>query len=430
MFFKLNIILNVIRLKRRKKQFYSNPDLMQAMNWNEFKSILKISPFYSELLDRNVPFEQFPVMNKSLFMQNFNAINTHQIKLEEAFNLALEAERLRDFTPMIGNITVGLSTGTSGNRGVFLASEKERAQWVACVLDRVIGFSLSKRTVAFFLRANSNLYDSVRSKVLSFHFFDLLDPIEGHVVRLNLTQPDILVAQPSMLIELAKKVEVGELKIQPIKIISVAEVLYPEDKSYLRKVFGQIIHQVYQCTEGLLASTCEMGVLHFHEDYLIIEKKFLDESKTRFHPIITDTMRSSQPIVRYELNDIIHEKLDCKCSLKSMAIEQIEGRSDDVLTFQTTQNKEVDLFPDFFRRAIVFSDESIQEYALIKKEKAQLNLFVNGSDLAFSNAKKSIEDLLMKFDVIDYSIERIQTNELNLGNKLRRIRNEESRKIN
>ena len=81
-------------------------------------------------------------------------------------------------------------------------------------------------------------------------------------------------------------------------------MLYPEDKAYLERVFGQHIHQVYQCTEGFLASTCTEGVLHFHEDFLIIEKKYLDETKTRFHPIITDLKRFSQPIVRYELNDI------------------------------------------------------------------------------------------------------------------------------
>ena len=71
---------------------------------------------------------------------------------------------------MLGNITVGLSSGTSGSRGIFLASNIERARWVACVLDRVIGFSLKKRKVAFFLRANSNLYSAVQSSITPIPF--------------------------------------------------------------------------------------------------------------------------------------------------------------------------------------------------------------------------------------------------------------------
>ena len=195
-----------------------------------------------------------------------------------------------------------------GTGAFFLATETERAQWVACVLDRIIGFSLKKRSVAFFLRANSNLYDSVKSLVLTFEFFDLLEDLETQIQKLNKVNPTVLVAQPSLLIELAKKQGAGELHIHPQKIISVAEVLYPEDARYLETVFKQTIHQVYQCTEGLLAATCAHGTLHFNDDFLIIEKKYIDGDKKRFHPIITDLMRTTQPVIRYELNDIIHEK--------------------------------------------------------------------------------------------------------------------------
>ena len=423
MFFKLQILWGLLFLKKLRKRFDVNPERLQKKNWDRFQSTLKKSPFYSAMSDNALQMSEYPIMNKQSFMENFNSINTHNIDLDKAFELALEAEKQRDFTRMIGEVTVGLSSGTSGNRGVFLATEKERAQWVACVLDRVIGFSLKKRSVAFFLRANSNLYDSVKSKVLSFQFFDLIESLDAHIPRLNSVQPDFLVAQPSMLMELAKKVESGELNIQPQKIISVAEVLYPEDKRYLEKVFNQIIHQVYQCTEGFLASTCEKGVLHFHEDFLIIEKNFLDESKTRFHPIITDTMRSSQPIVRFELNDIIEEKKDCTCGRKTMAIEQIEGRSDDIIIFQDIDGKEIKIFPDFFRRAIVFSDPLIQNYRLIKRNQG-LHLFIEGTNASFLNAEKGISELLLKYKIEGITIHREASDMLELGQKLRRIRNE------
>ena len=421
MFFKLTILYYLLELKLLKRRYGSNLNALQSYRWKKFQSTLAKSPFYSELANQNTALENYPLMNKQVFMEQFDRINIHGITKEAANKIAYEAETSRVFSPMIGPITVGLSSGTSGNRGLFLVDKKERAQWVAYVLDRVIGFSLKKRSVAFFLRANSNLYDSVKSKVLKFEFFDLLDDLQTHVSRLNALNPTILVAQPSMLLALAQEMEKGLFSIQPEKIISVAEVLYPEDKHYLERIFGQQIHQVYQCTEGFLASTCPEGVLHFHEDYLIIEKKYLDETKTRFHPIITDLKRYSQPIVRYELNDIIHELTDCPCGLKTTAIEKIEGRSDDVLHFENKDGMTTKIFPDFFRRAIILSDPSIVDYMLVQRSGNLLELYIDGADERFENAQKELKTLLQFYLIQGVEINRINFRPLEKGNKLRRI---------
>ena len=44
---------------------------------------------------------------------------------------------------------------------------------------------------------------------------------------------------------------------------------------------------------------------------------------------------------RYELNDIITEKKNCKCGSQFLAIESIEGRSDDIIVLKDNQNKKV-----------------------------------------------------------------------------------------
>lgn len=412
----------MFRIKWHRRRFNGDWSKLHEKKWKAKRGVLLKSAFYKDLAERSANLEEYPIINKSVFMEHFDEINTVGIKLDEAFKVASEAEVSRDFSSMINGITIGLSSGTSGNRGVFLASEDERAQWVAAVLDRVIGFKLRKRTVAFFLRANSNLYDSVKSNVLRFEFFDLLRDLSEHIDRLNTSLPNILVAQPSMLIELAGEVEKDRLKISPEKIISVAEVLYEEDKKYLESVFQQKIHQVYQCTEGFLASTCEHGTLHFHEDFFIIEKKYIDEERDRFHPIITDLERSSQPVIRYELNDIIIEKESCPCGNDWIAIEAIEGRSDDVLRFIDKDQNNVRIYPDFFRRAIIMSNANIRDYALIQKTNSELELFVNGDDHSFEAAKNGVLNLLADHHVHEVSIERIDSNKTEKGNKLRRIR--------
>ena len=424
MSFKIKVIFYLLSLKIHKKIYSRNINRLQNIRWKRLKNKISKSEYYKNFIELNTPLKDYPLMNKTLFISNFNLINTEGINYKEANKIAIRAEAERDFSSKVNNITVGLSSGTSGNRGIFLASDKERAQWVAAILDRVINFSFKKRTVAFFLRANSNLYESVKSRLIEFKYFDLLLPLDEHVQGLKKYQPDILVAQPSLLLQLAKHKEAGDLNIEPKKIISVAEVLYEEDANYLRSVFGKIIHQVYQCTEGFLASSCSYGTLHFNEDFLIIEKKYIDNEKKRFHPIVTDLKRTSQPVIRYELDDIIHEKTNCPCGGKSIAIEMIEGRSDDVLEFINDQKKRSIIFPDFFRRAIILSNENIRNYSLSQKSYNHLLLYVDGDENNYSKAETALYNLLRQKKILNVFIERV--NELNweVGSKLRRIKNE------
>lgn len=362
-------------LLQRSKRY--NADKLRKLQKKRLRALRKTlanSPFYCRYSNKDLT--EIPITNKADFMANFDTINTVGISKKEAFETAYAAEQSRDFSSEIRGITIGLSSGTSGNRGIFLASKKERALWVANVLGRVIGWSRKKRKVAFFLRANSNLYESVKSRLLSFSFFDIQEPIEVYIDKLHREQFDIIVAQPSVLKEIVRLSTERNIRLKPQKVISVAEVLTPEDREIFEDFFAQKIHEVYQCTEGFLAATCEQGVLHFNEDNLIIEKRWLDEEKTRFHPIITDLRRQSQPVVRYELNDVIVAGEPCKCGQKTLTIAAIEGRSDDVFYFENKEGKKISIFPDFIRRTVAFASENIQEYVVIQSGERQIDCYL------------------------------------------------------
>ena len=224
---------------------------------------------------------------------------------------------------------------------------------------------------------------------------------------------------------LAKKYENGSIHISPNKIISVAEVLTLEDKNYLETIFKVKLAQVYQCTEGFLATTCSEGVLHFNEDFLIIEKKYIDNKKTKFHPIITDLLRKTQPIVRYELNDIIVEKSSCKCGSPFMAIESIEGRSDDIITFFDAHKKVVSIFPDVIRRTIVLSDDRISDYVFVQISNKQITLYIE-SDFSesYSIAVNALSQKLNEYQIQNFSIKQIKHSPHKLGDKKRRVIND------
>ena len=311
--------------------------------------------------------EDFPIINKQIFMNHFDQINTVDIKKDEAYNVAIQSEESRDFSSKIGEISVGLSSGTSGSRGIFLVSPEESIAWAGYILKRMLPTPyLQQHKIAFFLRANSNLYESVNSFVIKFTFYDLLIPIEEHIERLNKTQPTILIAPAQVLRLLAQS---DRLKIHPKKIISVAEVLEREDEVLIEERFTQKVHQIYQCTEGFLAHTCKEGHLHLNEDRVYIEKEWIDKESGRFSPIITDFYRTSQPIIRYKLDDIlVYDATPCTCGSVFARIQKIEGRCDDILKVHSVDKKEYHLYPDFIRRAIITASEKVEEYRVEHKE--------------------------------------------------------------
>jgi putative adenylate-forming enzyme len=352
--------------------------------------IVPLSPFYQKRFERYSfsEWRKLSVMDKSIMMESFDELNTVGIKKKDAFEVALSSEESRDFSPKLQNVTVGLSSGTSGNRGLFLVSQEEQIRWAGNILGKVFPNSLffgKKQSIAFFLRANSNLYNSVNNPKIAFRFFDLLEEIEIHIEQLNRYQPTIVIAPSSMLRILAHAKKEGKLSIQPIKIVSVAEALNVEDKVEIEEIFQQKVHQIYQCTEGFLAYTCPHGTLHVNEDLVIIEKEYLDKETGKFVPIITDFTRTSQPIIRYRLNDVLTEGESCPCDCHFMTLKQIDGRCDDLFYGKRMEGEGVRLlFSDFIRRVIISASDFSLEYKV-----KQLSLDHIVVELTLPNEKES-----------------------------------------
>ena len=380
-----------VRWLRKFKTREKLEKYQQKMLKKQLVFIKNNSPFYRDI-DVN-DFKALPIMDKKSMMDNFDKLNTQGVNRDEALNLAIESEKSRDFTPMINGVSVGLSSGTSGHRGLFVVSEKERMEWAGGVLAKLLpkGHILHHK-VAFFLRADNNLYETINSSVLTFEFFDLLKPMEEHVERLKNFPVTILVGPPSVLKELAKEQEKGNLNINPEKIISVAEVLNEADERYIKKAFGkEIIHQVYQCTEGFLACSCECGNIHINEDIVYVEKEYIGEN--RFVPIITDFRRSSQPIIRYRLNDVLRESTEkCKCGSPSLVIEKIEGREDDIFYFNG-KDGDVCVFADFISRCLVYV-EDIREYRVEQLSKEKIVIYIDRID------EKTKQDTIGEFKAL------------------------------
>lgn len=344
--------------------------------------VLKHSGYYRNLFtDLNLgEWRTLPITDKKSMMENFDSFNTIGIALDEAIAVATTAERTRDFSPTIRGATIGLSTGTSGSRSLFLSTPKENSEFVGAAVAKLARRSLIKRQrIAFFHRAHSNLYRDLSTGRLQHQFFDLSESLESQFGRLNHFEPTMVIGPPAVLHRLGIAKAEGRLRIKPSGLLSVAEVLDSEKRSRIESDFQVRVDQAYIATEGFIAATCHLGSLHLNEDMMVVQRQWVDRESRRFIPIITDFRRRTQPIVRYRVDDILVESAsDCDCGLPFAVIEQIEGRCDDVLILRSADGASVcRVFPDFVRQAVCFVDQRIKDYQILQDTIDRLNIQID-----------------------------------------------------
>ena len=428
--YKLKIAKHYIKSKLNQKILNEKNlnDFQDKMVKKHLKYVVKNSSFFREKVDKlNPELKDFPIIDKSVMMENFDEFCTVDIDKEKAFEIAIDSEKSREFSKDYKNITVALSSGTSGNRGMAIADEFDRTLWTGRILSKMLPRTiLTKEKIAFFLRANNNVYKSLNSSKILFEYFDLMKNVDENILKLEKYNPTIITAPSSMLLLIAKAIEDEKIVINPVKVISVAEVLEDNDKKYLEEIFSQNIHQIYQATEGFLGYTCSHGVIHINEDMVKIEKEYIDKEAGKFIPIITDFRRRSQPIIRYRLNDILVEKKErCKCGSCFMAIDRIEGREDDIFYFETADGT-VPMFPDFISRAVIYSSENIKSYYVSQTKKNNINIYIslknkNELEKIKKDIKSNFLDLKEKMNIEEMNIKFEDNYYLEKGRKMKRI---------
>ncbi len=423
MFFKLHIIYHWIKLTLRGS-FKNRAALeqYQQRKLEQFaRSVLFKSNFYRQYFrEGSFRWSLVMQMHKDSFMEHFNAINTCGLDKEMAMNLALSSEKSRSFKQELNGITVGLSTGTSGKRGLFLVSQDERAQWVALVMTRIIEPKLfRKQKIAFFLRANSNLYTSIASNLFEFRYFDIFRPMDKLIAELSAYSPDILAAPPSILVDIAKAQQAAKINLQLHQLLSFAEVLHSHDKTQIIEAFKAPLREVYQCTEGLLGISCKHGTMHLNEDIIYVEKEWIDD--TKFYPIITDFTRSTQPVVKYKMNDILEIRTSpCPCGSAMLAIEKIIGRDEDVLVFNHKK-----IYPDLLMRRLAIYAAEVNDFQITQVANNELLVAIDTQASNYQEACKSFEstitDLAKELGIEDLQF-RFEPNVIRqVGSKQRKI---------
>lgn len=375
-------VLAILRHYQRAKTYRPPQHRLDLLKWQDQQvqdfvdRIRAKSPFYQQHW-AGMPSESwqtFPCIDKAVWMTNFDTINTVGLCKEEALEFATAAETHRQFKATLKGVTVGLSSGTSGQRGLFLASPTERHRWAGEILAHVLPKGLlHPERIAFFLRADSTLYEQLAFGWIRFQFFDLLASVTQHLAELNRLKPTLLVGPPALLRLLAIAQRKGDLHIKPSRIFSVADVLDANEVKLLEATFQCPVGQVYQATEGFLGISCSQGYLHLNEHLVAIQQEVLDPNTGHFTPILTDFTRESQPLVRYRLTDVLLPlKMPCPCGSTHLALERIEGRCDELLWLPSIKNATLQpIFPDFIVRWVLQACPNVETFCVQQTQTLQ-----------------------------------------------------------
>lgn len=308
--------------------------------------------------------DSIPIMEKTDLMADFSRYNIARVTNEQGWR-AFEGNR------RIGNLIAGASTGTSGNRGLFVISQQERFAWLGAILAKALpDFWRHRDRVAVLLPVDTPLYTSAdRTRVLTLRFFDTTEPLADHRAALHTFNPTVLIAPPRILRQIAEM----DLRLSPRRVFSCAEKLESFDRYPIETAFRVSLREIYMATEGLLAVTCAHGRLHLTEDCMHFS--FEEKAGGLCLPIISDFSRKTQIMARYRLNDLLRlSSRGCPCGLPLQVVDEIVGREDDIFYLGSESGHLIELTPDILRNTIVDTDRRILDFKLVQTTRNQLIL--------------------------------------------------------
>ncbi len=402
----MNIASRLLLVRKLKKSLYETTHEELLEHQSERLQIMgkfakENSSFYSESLkdiERFKP-DSFPEMNKEMMMREFDRINTRGLIKKELLKFTTEREAKNSMDLFRDEYSVGMSSGTSGNRGLTVLSKDEMAKYSSLLWARNgIPEGIRKKHVLFALRINSPAFMEVRKFGVKIIYVDYTHPVKDLISKINIEKLNILAGPPSLLSLISR--EVGSIDHKIDCLISYAEVLTDDVKQNLEGVFKAPVVQIYQGSEGFIGTTCREGNLHINEDVLFIQLEEIEGSDDETRKVVvTDLYRTTQPIFRYQLNDLVEPGgNNCHCGSSFRTIKKVHGRTDDIFLLRGKGGERKYLFPDYVRRALITASDEIEDYQVLQHDTntIEIRLVTSPGSNITGIRKKVIENLSLR----------------------------------
>ncbi|WP_039890823.1 phenylacetate--CoA ligase family protein [Mycobacterium xenopi] len=344
----LTLLAKQRELRRNTKM--SRPEL-EAIKLEKFRRLVRHikakSPYYAEIVKEHginpeicVP-QDFPVLTKSMLMANFDRIVTDRKITKHAI-----AEFLtRSTAPnelLFGEYHVVHTSGTSGEVGYFLYSERDWVQGIAALgrdlaQERPVRKRSGRFRIAYYATATGHhAFVSVMSSatrgiarlLVDRRFFEINSPLPQTVEQLNTFQPEVIGGYTTGLKILAEQQNKGILKVNPIAVTTAAEAMTPADKEIIESAFNCRALNIYGTAEHLVQGLANPDgqTMTLHDDDIIYE--IFDD-----HVLVTNLFNYTQPLIRYRMSDIIRPLAQTHPSSPYLVINSVIGRAEKVPMF-------------------------------------------------------------------------------------------------
>jgi phenylacetate-coenzyme A ligase PaaK-like adenylate-forming protein len=221
-------------------------------------------------------------------------------------------------------------------------------------------------------------------------------------------RPTHITAYASMLHEIAREVEAGNLKLKPDleEVVNISERLMPQAREHYKEIFGAPVLDNYSMGECLfLTNGCSAsGGMHVNSDWAFLE--VVDENNEPVPAgekgakvLVTNLANYVQPIIRYEIGDILTMATEpCNCGNNMPLIDHVEGRDSDVFEIKTDDGVR-SLQPTIFELALGRMLD-VREYQLIQEEHTSFRILVEplpGRKVDEAKAEKVMREQLREY---------------------------------
>ncbi|MCU1286134.1 MAG: Phenylacetate-CoA ligase [Acidobacteriales bacterium] len=158
----------------------------------------------------------------------------------------------------------------------------------------------------------------------------------GFISRVRAKRPRVLLAYAHSAVLFAQHLEsTGISDITFDSIIATAEVLMPEQRILLERVFKGRVFNRYGCREvSIIASECDRHEgMHVNSEAVLVEIVPDPALKGGAGKIlVTDLLNFSMPLIRYEIGDVGEwSEKQCSCGRGLPLLQNVQGRTTDFL---------------------------------------------------------------------------------------------------
>jgi len=258
---------------------------------------------------------------------------------------------------------------------------------------------------------------------------------EDLVERIAEFRPTHLTAYASVLHELARRTEAGELDLKPElqQVVNISERLMPQAREHYAEVFDALVLNDYAMGECLfLTNGCpKSGGMHVNADWVIVEvvdenNQPVPDGEKGAKVLVTNLANYVQPIIRYEIGDIVTMATEtCGCGSNLPLIEGIDGRDSEM--FWIESGGELQPLPPAVFEVALGEVLDAREYQLVQEERNRFRVRVEplpGKKMDHERAGRKMQEQIKEYGLdghVKVEVEVVDKLQPENGDKFKRV---------